>query len=125
MRRITPLLFATAWLAGGVVAFLVLPRTSDFYDWCAAANGPLGVVGFSLLCMRVAETISRRTTQDQHLGLIFLAYLLLLIVGSVNVALDPDRHASWVTPGFTALHVALILRMVTWDTRAEPTNQPG
>ena len=121
MRPVALLGAVILWLTGGVIAYLVLPNTTPFYDWCAAANGPLGVIGFALLCMRVAETIVDRSKQDQHLGLIFLAYLLLLIIGSVNVALDADRHATWVSPGFTVLHLALITRMLTWDTKT-PTN---
>ena len=126
MRRMALLTAVLVWLAGGVIAYALLPDTSEFYDLCAAANGPLGVIGFTLLCMRVAETIADRSRQDQHLGLIFLAYLLLLIIGSVNLALDSDRHATWVSPGFTALHLALITRMLFWDTTQQvprPTPQ--
>lgn len=123
MRPVALLGAVVLWVTGGVIAYTFLPDTTEFYDWCAAANGPLGVLGFALLCMRVAETIVDRSRQDQHLGLIFLAYLLLLIIGSVNVALDADRHASWVSPGFTVLHGLLITRMLTWDSR-HPTHQP-
>lgn len=116
IRRTALLIASVTWLTGGVIAFTVLPATHEFYDLCAAANGPLGVIGFALLCMRVAETITQRSRQDQHLGLIFLGYLMLLIIGSVTVALDTGRHASWVSPGFTVLHLALITRMLFWDS---------
>lgn len=95
----------------------------DFAQLCRTANPALALAAVILLCMRIGETIVDRTRQDRLLGLIFVLYVLLSGLGSMQAKLFGSKVGP-VTVGFALLHTGLIVLMLLWDSKT-PAGRSG